>query len=67
MQVYLNREGAPQGIELISAVHPVLDDIAMKAATQMRWQPAYLLTASKSNPVPAWVRYNVNFTQTSTN
>ncbi len=63
-QVYMNDAGEPIGVKLVRSVHPVLDDIAMKASTEMIWQPAYLLTASKSNPLPAWVRYNVNFTQT---
>lgn len=65
MQVFLDTEGAPQAIELIESVHPVLDDLAMKATTQMRWQPAYLLKTSKSEPIPAWVRFHVNFRKVS--
>ncbi|NND73182.1 MAG: energy transducer TonB [Rhodothermales bacterium] len=65
MQVYLNNAGEPQSIELIESVHPVLDDIAMKATTQMRWQPAYLLRGGKSDPIPAWVRFSVGFRKVS--
>lgn len=65
-QVYLNEKGEPMGITLLRDVHPVLDDLAMKAATQMRWQPAYVLRKNKTTPIPAWVRYNVSFTKTVT-
>ncbi|MCB0716896.1 MAG: TonB family protein [Bacteroidetes bacterium] len=63
MQVSVDAEGKPDAVELLRSIHPVLDDIAMKAATQMEWQPAYLLKNSKSIAIPAWVRYNVSFTQ----
>ena len=67
MQVFLNTEGVPQAVQLIESVHPVLDDLAMKATTQMRWQPAYLLkdSKSKSEPIPAWVRFHVGFRKIS--
>ena len=65
MQVYLNNAGEPQAIELIESVHTVLDDIAMKATTKMRWQPAYLLRGGKSDPIPSWVRFSVGFRKVS--
>ena len=63
MQVYLDIEGTPQSVELLESVHPVLDDIAMKATTEMRWQPAYILRGAKSDPIPSWVRFSVGFRQ----
>jgi len=61
MQVYIDDSGEPIAIEKLKAVHPVLDDIAMRATTEMRWQPAYLLDVGKSNPIPSWARFNVSF------
>ncbi len=61
LQVYVNEAGEPAAIEKLQGVHPVLDDIAMKATTQVRWEPAYLLRVGKSYPIPSWVRFSVNF------
>ena len=61
LQVYINEQGEPAAIEKLLGVHPVLDDIAMRATTQARWQPAYLLRVSKSYPIPSWIRYSVKF------
>lgn len=61
MQVYIDEEGEPQAIELIESVHPVLDDIAMTATTEMRWRPAYLLRRGNWNAIPSWSRFNINF------
>ncbi len=64
VQAYLDEEGVPQAIELIEGVHPVLDDLAMRATTQMRWQPAYLLQKGQWRPIPSWVRFRVRFAAT---
>ncbi|MDX1741291.1 MAG: energy transducer TonB [Rhodothermales bacterium] len=61
LQVYVNEQGEPAAIELLQGVHPVLDDIAMSATTEVRWQPAYLLRVGKSYPIPSWLRYSVKF------
>lgn len=61
MQVYVDAEGAPQAVELREGVHPVLDAIAMQAATQMRWQPAYVRGTGNWREVPSWVRYRIVF------
>ncbi|MDX1739727.1 MAG: energy transducer TonB, partial [Rhodothermales bacterium] len=61
LQVYINDEGEPAAIEKLQGVHPVLDDIAMVATANVRWQPAYLLRVGKSYPIPSWVRYSVKF------
>lgn len=60
-QVYVDEKGEPRAIELLEGVHPVLDALAMRATTQMRWRPAYLLRNRNWKPVPSWVRFNVNF------
>ncbi len=57
MQVYLNPEGEPQAIKRLASVHPVLDNLAMQAATKMRWRPAYL----RGEGVPGWALFNVNY------
>ncbi len=62
MQVHLDTTGSPDAIELLSGLHPVLDEIALRATTEMRWQPAYLLDIGKSDPIPSWARFSVTFT-----
>jgi len=61
MQLRLDEEGVPQAIWTYESVHPVLDALAMDATSQARWQPAYLLRGGKSDPIPSWVRYRINF------
>lgn len=61
VQLHVDVEGKPVSIELIKSVHPVLDDITMRVAAGSEWQPAYLLQGGKSNPIPSWARYNLNF------
>ncbi len=61
MQVSVDTLGAPVGIELIDGVHPVLDRIAMRATTDMRWQPAYVIRQGKSVPIASWARFKVRF------
>lgn len=62
MQVYLDREGAPQAIQRLEGVHPTLDAIGMNAATRMRWEPAYVLRDDDEwEPIPGWVRFSVTF------
>ena len=61
LQVYINEKGEPLALEVLDPVHPVLDDLALQATIEMRWQPAYLLQVSKARPRPAWARFNVNF------
>lgn len=63
VQAYVDAEGVPVALELIEGVHPVLDDLAMKATTQMRWRPAYVLRGSDWEPIPSWVRFRVRFNQ----
>jgi len=60
-QVYVNEKGEPEAIELLEGLHPVLNDIAMKATTQMRWRPAYLMRKGNWRPIPSWVRFSLKF------
>ncbi|MCZ6757773.1 MAG: energy transducer TonB [Bacteroidetes bacterium] len=61
MQVYISDEGDPMAIKKLIGVHPVLDRIAIRAMTQMKWQPAYLLKGGKSRPIASWARFKVDF------
>ena len=60
-QVRLNEKGEPQAIELVESVHPVLDAITLRATSEMRWQPAYILRGNDWEAVPAWARFNISF------
>jgi TonB family protein len=62
VQASVNEEGEPMAIEIIEGVHPVLDAIALRVTTEMRWQPAYLLRGGKARPLPSWTRFKVHFT-----
>lgn len=61
MQVHIDSEGNPRAIEKLEGIHPVLDAIAMRATTRMRWQPAYVLRGGKAEPIASWARFRVNF------
>jgi hypothetical protein len=61
MQVFVNESGEPQAVELIDGVHPLLARIAMRATTEMRWQPAYLLRKKDWQAIPSWSRFTVHF------
>lgn len=61
LQVYVNEEGKPAGIEVLESVHPTLDAIAMRATTQMEWQPAFLQVNREWVPQGSFVRFGVGF------
>jgi TonB family protein len=61
LQVYVNEEGQPAGIEVLESVHPTLDAIAMRATTQMEWQPAFLQVKQEWVPQSSFVRFGVGF------
>lgn len=61
MQVRLDAEGEPVAVQLVEPVHPVLDEIAMRATTEMRWQPAYLRVRNNWSAIPAWSRFSIHF------
>ena len=61
LQIHISDEGLPVAIELLSGIHPVLDRIAIRAMTQMRWQPAYVVDGLKSPAIASWARYTVRF------
>lgn len=60
-QVYVNAEGMPEAVMVVESVHPLLDDIAMRTATQMEWRPAYLMGKGNWKAIDAWVRFGVRF------
>ena len=61
LQVYISDEGDPVAIKKLNGVHPVLDRIALRAMTQMKWQPAYLLKGGKARPIASWARFKIDF------
>ena len=56
-----NVTGVPDAVEVIEGAHPTLNAIAMKGATQRRWNPAYVQVEREWQPIDAWVRFSVNF------
>jgi len=61
IQITLNKEGVPITLTKLNGIHPVLDRIAMRAMTQMRWQPAFVLRGGTSKPTRSWTRMKVRF------
>ena len=68
LQVHLTVEGEGENavsradaVEVLSGTNPTLDKIAMKAATNATWQPAYLLEDDSWTPIESWVRFSVPF------
>lgn len=61
LQVHIDTTGAVNAVEVIEGVHPTLDAIAMKAATQTVWEPAYLLVDGEWRARPAWARFSVTY------
>jgi hypothetical protein len=61
MQIYISADGDPLAIRQLRGVHPVLDRIAVRAMTQMKWQPAYVLRGGRAVAIPSWARFNVDF------
>jgi len=68
LQVHLTVDGEGENavsradaVEVLSGTNPTLDKIAMKAATNATWQPAYLLEDDSWTPIESWVRFNVPF------
>lgn len=68
LQVHLGVEGEgdnavsrPDAVEVLSGTHPTLNKIALRAATQAVWQPAYLLRDGNWTPVDSWVRFSIPF------
>lgn len=61
MQLFLNSEGAPQSIELLRGIHPVLNAIAMRVTASTRWSPACIMQGRKRRPISSWVRFGFTF------
>jgi len=68
LQVHLTVEGDGENatsradaVEVLSGTHPTLNQIALKAATQATWQPAYILEDGNWTPIDSWVRFDIPF------
>lgn len=61
IQAYVSETGEPLAMRILESAHPVLDAIALRATTQMRWEPAYLLVRNQWQPRASWVWYRINF------
>jgi hypothetical protein len=68
LQVHLTVEGEgdnavarANAVEVLSGTDPTLNRIAMKAATEATWQPAYVLEDDSWTPVESWVRFDIPF------
>ncbi len=61
LQMHVDSTGAVNAIEVVQKVHPTLDKIAMVAATQTKWEPAYEMVDREWQPRPGWGRSPVPF------
>jgi hypothetical protein len=68
LQVHLKPEGSgdnvvarANAVEVLSGPHPTLNKIALKAATDATWQPAYVLKDGNWTSVESWVRFDIPF------
>jgi len=68
LQVHLTVDGEgdnaisrADAVEVLSGPHPTLNRIALKAATQATWQPAYILEDGNWTPIESWVRFDIPF------
>jgi hypothetical protein len=68
LQVHLTVDGEGENavsradaVEVLSGPHPTLNRIALKAATQATWQPAYILEDGNWTPIESWVRFDIPF------
>ena len=61
LQVFLNSEGEPQGVEVLEGIHPILDMSAMDATTRMRWMPAYVEDDREWKAIPSWALFRIKF------
>jgi hypothetical protein len=68
LQVHLTVDGEGENavsradaVEVLSGPHPTLNRIALKAATQATWQPAYILEDGNWTPIDSWVRFDIPF------
>lgn len=68
LQVHLAVEGEgdnalsrADAVEVLSGPDPTLNKIAMKAATEATWEPAYVLDDDNWTPVDSWVRFDIPF------
>jgi TonB family protein len=61
LQVHIDTTGAVNAVEVVEGTHPILNAIAMKAATQTNWNPAYVKEGEQWVGREAWGRSPINF------
>ena len=61
LQVHIDTSGAVDAVEVVEGTHPTLNAIAMKAATQTSWNPAYVKENGEWVAREAWGRSPINF------
>lgn len=57
VQVRVSAAGEPLTVETVERVHPTLDALVMRSATERRWNPA----GFRGEPVPSWARLQTTF------
>ncbi len=61
LQMHVDTTGSVDAVEVVESVHPTLDAIAMKAATETTWEPGYIQEDGEWTPIPGWGRAPVPF------
>lgn len=61
LQVYVDAAGDPVAVETVESVHPTLDALAMRMATQIDYTMPWVITGSASRNVPGWVRVAIPY------
>jgi len=61
IQLHVTESGQVDAVEVIDGTHPILDAIVMKAATQTKWNPAYVTEDGQQTAHPGWGRLSTTF------
>jgi TonB family protein len=61
IQLHVNESGQVDAVEVVEGTHPILNGIVMKAATQTKWNPAYVTEDGQQTAHPGWGRLSTNF------
>lgn len=63
LQVHVAEGGNASAIEVLESVHPTLDKIALRATTQMVWQPAFVKVDGDWKERDSFVRFGIDFSR----
>lgn len=61
LQMHVDTSGSVDAIKVVESAHPTLDAIAMKAATQTKWEPGYEKVDREWKARSGWGRSPVPF------